>query len=327
VSAYQPPFELTPPILGSVAKIERLLGRLEGLQSPRPTPQLRRNLTVRTVRATLAIEGAMIDEDQVTALLEGKRVVGRPENIRAAHNAIKAYEGARRYHAERESDFLAAHAVLMKGLVNDAGRYRRGNVGVLAGSKVAHVAPQPARVPALIGDLLGFLRDDDRTHPIVKSAIVHYEIEFIHPFTDGNGRMGRLWQHVVLTRFDGAFAYVPVETIVRERQADYYAALSAADRAGSATPFIEFSLATVHAGLMELMNELRPRRPTAAERIELARARLGRRTFSRQEYIAVVAPVSTATASRDLASAVEAGLAERRGATATARYRFTRGKR
>lgn len=320
--AYRPPFELTPPIVASVGAIERLLGRFEGLQRPAPTPKLRRNLAVRTVQATLAIEGEVVSPEQITALLDGKRVRGAPKELLAAKNAALAYERTGSFRPDREADLLRAHSLMMNGLIPDAGKYRRGNVGVVAGSHIAHVAPQAKRVAGLVQDLLAFVRDDRETHPIVKSALVHYEIEFIHPFSDGNGRLGRLWQHVVLVCFDAAFIHVPVETVVRERQADYYKALAASDRSGSATPFVELSLETVQTGLAGVLAELRPKRLSAAERIERARGHFGNRTFSRQDYVALMQPLSTATASRDLALAVHERLATRKGDKATATYRF-----
>jgi Fic family protein len=213
---------------------------------------------------------------------------------------------------------------MMKGLIPDAGRYRRGSVGIMSGSRMAHFAPQPKRVPSLVSDLLGFVGGDSETHPLIRAAVAHYEIEVIHPFSDGNGRMGRLWQYLVLVRFDPAFAHVPVETVVRARQSEYYTALAASDKAGSATQFVEFSLQTIHEALDEFLRDVRPRRATPAERIARAREHFGRRTFSRGDYIAFTGALSTATASRDLAAAVRDGLATRHGDKAAARYRFVR---
>jgi Fic family protein len=324
VPRHRPPFAITSSILASTASILRLLGRFDGLHRPAPSPKLRRVATVRTVVATLAIEGEVVEPDRVTALLDGKRVGGAAHELRAAKNAIAAYARGSSLRPEREADFLAAHGILMKGLLPDAGRFRRGNVGIMSGSRVAHFAPQPKRVPTLVADLLDFVGGDADTHPLVKSAVTHYEIEVIHPFSDGNGRMGRLWQHFVLLRFDRAFAHVPVETVVRERQLEYYAALAESDDAGDATRFVEFSLDTVHQALSEFLARLRPRRLTATERIAKAKAHFGRKPFSRAEYIRLFGAMSTATASRDLATAVRERFASREGDKATARYRFVR---
>ncbi len=322
----RPPFAITGAILASVGRIERQLGRLDGLQRPAPAPALRRTIAVRTVVATLAIEGESVRGDQVTAILDGKRVVGPAHELTAARNALAAYAMAPRLRPERERDLLAAHAALMKGLVDDAGKYRRGNVGVVTEGRVTHVAPKAERVPHLVRDLLAWLRLDAEVDPMIRSAVAHYELELIHPFSDGNGRMGRLWQHVLLVKADPVFAHVPVEAIVRDRQEAYYAALSASDRAGASTPFVELSLATVADALDELVAALEPTRLDAAARLGRAQEALGERTFSRAEYAALLQPLSGATASRDLAAGVDRGLLDRQGDKATARYRFRRAR-
>jgi Fic family protein len=318
----RPPFTVTPAIVAQVAAISRLLGRFDGLQRPAPEPKLRRRILVSTVAATLGIEGEVVTADQVTALLDGKRVRGRGHEIVAAQNAIAVYRGAGSLRAGSVTDFRTAHGILMKGLVADAGRYRGGSVGILAGSRVAHIAPTAKRVHGLVADLLRFVARDRDTPALVKSAVVHYEIEFIHPFSDGNGRMGRLWQHVVLLDHDSAFAHVLPESIVRERQSDYYAALAESDRTGSSSPFVEYSLETLHDALDEFLRQVRPQRATAADRLQRARAHFGRREFSRIEYMALLPTIAPATASRDLAAAVRSGMATRSGDKATARYRF-----
>jgi len=323
VAAWRPPFALTPAVLVLTAEISRLLGRLDGLQRPPPAPRLRREIQVRTVVATLAIEGERITEDRVTALLDGKRVAGPAHEIIAARNAIAAYRRAPSLRPGSTMDFRCAHELMMKELIPDAGSYRRGAVGIMDGSRVSHIAPPAKRVATLVADLLGFVSRDRQTPALVKSAVVHYEIEFIHPFSDGNGRMGRLWQHVILLAYDPAFAHVLPETVVRARQADYYAALAASDTAGEATIFVEYSLETVRDALRDFLSELRPRRASAADRIATARAHFGRREFSRGEYLALQQSVGPATASRDLASGVRDGILVRTGDKATARYRFT----
>jgi Fic family protein len=327
VAAWRPPFALTSAVLVLTAEISRLLGRLDGMQRPLPEPKLRREIQVRTVVATLAIEGELITEDRVTALLDGKRVAGRANEIVAAKNAIAAYRHAASLRPGSTTDFRRAHQLMMKSLIPDAGSYRRGAVGIMQGSRVSHIAPPAKRVATLVADLLGFVARDRQTHALVKSAVAHYEIEFIHAFSDGNGRMGRLWQHVILLGHDPAFAHVLPETVVRARQADYYAALAASDTAGDATVFVEYSLETVRDALRDFMSELRPRRATAADRVGIARAHFGRREFSRGEYLALQAAVGPATASRDLASGVRDGILVRTGDKATTRYRFTARRR
>jgi Fic family protein len=319
---YRPPFTFTGRIVEAIGEIMRLAGHYEGVPGRAPQPRLRRENRIRTVRASLAIEGNRLDEEQVTAILEGRRVAGSAREVREVRNAIAAYEQAARFDPAREADLLAAHRVLMDGLVDDAGRLRTKGVGVVQGSRVAHVAPPAKRVPILVADLLAWMKRDRDTHPLVKSAAVHYEIEFIHPFTDGNGRVGRLWQHVALLRFHRVFEHVPVETVIHAKQTEYYRVLAACDRAGDSTAFVEFSLDATRQALASFLDELRPERSTAATRLEAARAAFGKREFSRKEYLARVKGVSTATASRDLQEGVVDGILLRTGTKAVARYRF-----
>jgi Fic family protein len=319
---YRPPFTVTSRVLSAAVAIGRLLGRIEALPSATPRVRLRRQNRVRTVQATLAIEGNVVDPDRVTALLDGKRVLGGRAEIREITNALRAYDAAPDFDSGRVADLLHAHRILMDGLASDAGRFRKKRVGVVQGNHVAHVAPPASQVPRLMGDLLQFVRADVDTLPLVKAAICHYEMEFIHPFSDGNGRIGRLWQHVILLAVHPVFEHVPVESVIRARQDAYYAALGASDRAGNATAFLEFAIDATHTALAELIAELRPERATKDTRLARARAHFSRGWFTRREYAALFPMLSAPTASRDLRSGLEALHLERHGDKATARYRF-----
>jgi Fic family protein len=319
---YRPPFTLTPAFLSLTADISRLVGRVEGLPGSVPQPQLRRRNRIRTVQATLAIEGAGLDEPRVTAVLDGKRVLGGRQEIREVKNVAAAYDRVAKLDPSRAGDLLAAHAIVMGGLVPDAGRFRKGGVGIVQGERIAHMAPPPSQVPRLIEDLLDFVTRDRETHPILKAAITHYEIEFIHPFSDGNGRMGRLWEHRMLLDVHPVFAHVPVESVVRERQEGYYAALGESDRSGDAAPFLSFALTAMRDALAELVGELRPEAVTEETRLARAREHFGKREFSRGDYAKLFPSISMPTASRDLRAGVNEGALERRGDKATARYVF-----
>jgi Fic family protein len=321
---YRPPFTLTAATVSSLAEIERMVGRVEGLPNALPQVRLRRRNRIRTVHATLAIEGAGLDEPQITALLEGKRVVGGRAEIREVKNAVAAYERAPRLDPRKVKDLLAAHGTLMDGLIPDAGRLRKGGVGILQGDRVAHVAPPPSQVPRLVEELLGWVGADRETHPILKAAITHYELELIHPFSDGNGRLGRLWEHRLLLDVHPVFEHVPVESVVRARQAAYYAALGMAEKAGEATPFMEFALGAMRDAMSELLAELRPEPATAETRLTRAREHFAAREFSRAEYAKLFPSLSAPTASRDLRAGVERGVLRRSGDKATARYAFNR---
>jgi Fic family protein len=207
--ADEPPFSITPRILTLVGELERLLGRVEAWDGAAPEPRLRKQSRVRTVRGSVGIEGNELTEAQVTAVLEGKRVVGSPAAIREVTNANEAYERAPSWKSTRERDFLAAHRVLMSGLTDPIGRYRHTNVGVLHGTRVAHMAPPAKRVPAQMKALFSWMRTTS-TPPLVRGCVAHYEILFVHPFTDGNGRIARLWQHVIMLEASALFHIVPV---------------------------------------------------------------------------------------------------------------------
>ena len=201
---YQPPFTLTNAILKLVADISEAIGRLTAQIEIDHELRLRKVNRMRTIHSSLAIEGNTLSEEQITALIDGKRVIAPPREVQEAHNAIAAYDGLEQWQAASADDLLAVHKILMIGLVKEAGVYRSGGVGVMSGTKVVHMAPQAQRVPGLMSDLLGWLSKTD-VHPLVASCVFHYEFEFIHPFTDGNGRMGRLWQTIILAKWQGIF--------------------------------------------------------------------------------------------------------------------------
>jgi Fic family protein len=227
----RPPFEITPEILAWTAKIAQSCGLLEGLKFNLPQPELRRGNRIRAIQGSLAVEGNTLSLDQVTAVLAGKRVSGPRRDILEAANAGRAYDLLGGLDPFSERDFLRAHGVLMDGLDADAGRWRRGNVGIQKGKSISHLAPPPARVPGLMKELFRFMRREKRIPLDILSCVFHYESAFIHPFMDGNGRMARLWQSALLGRYHPAFAFVPVESMVKRHQRNYYKALEAAKAA------------------------------------------------------------------------------------------------
>jgi len=238
---YQPPNTLTPAILRLVAEICEEIGRLSVQADTAKTLGLRRINRIRTIQGSLAIEGNTLSEEQITAILEGKRVIAPPREIQEARNAIAVYDRFEPWQPHAENDLLEAHRVLMAGLLDEVGVYRRSGVGVMSHGQVIHMAPPADRVPALMLNLLQWLRTTDR-HPLVSSSIFHYEFEFIHPFVDGNGRMGRLWQTLILFHWNSLFAHIPVESLVHEHQAEYYKTLQSSTNQTDSAPFIEFML-------------------------------------------------------------------------------------
>ena len=248
---YQPPLTLTSHMLALVAEIAEQVGRLTvGQEVAALTPQLRRGNRIRTIQASLAIENNTLSVEQVTAVLDGKRVLGLPREIQEVRNAFAAYDAMPGWQPHSQADLLAAHGLLMQGLIDDAGRYRQGGVGIYREGRLLHMAPPASRVASLMQDLLRWLGASD-WHPLIASCVFHYEFEFIHPFADGNGRMGRLWQTLMLSQWRPVLAYLPVETVIRDQQEAYYAALSTADQAAEATPFVEFMLAALRQALVE----------------------------------------------------------------------------
>lgn len=236
-----PPFTLTAAMLDLCTRIGEQVGRLSALEESALSLRLRRINRIRTVQGSLAIEGNTLSEEQITAILDGKRVLAPPREIQEAHNALSTYERLGSWSPYLVDDLLDAHRCLMTGLLPDAGRFRSGGVGVMSGDQVVHVAPQADRVYGLMCDLLDWLKSAD-VHPLIASSVFHYEFEFIHPFADGNGRMGRLWQTLILSCWQPMFAYVPVESLVHQHQQGYYAAIRQSTAETDAAPFILFML-------------------------------------------------------------------------------------
>ncbi len=249
-SDYKPPYQITPAILRYIEQIGEALGGIRAAGQDAVVPQLRRKNRLQTIQASLAIEGNTLNLEQVTAVLSGKRILGQPREIQEVQNAFKAYESMAEWSPCSSTDMLTAHRLLMHGLVDELGRFRSGNVGIQRGGDMVHIAPPAARVPALVTDLLDWLKTTDE-HPLVASCVFHYEFEFIHPFLDGNGRMGRLWQTLILSQWKSLFAMLSVESVIRDRQQDYYAALGLADSRADATAFVEFMLAAILQALGE----------------------------------------------------------------------------
>ena len=260
-STYQPPYTITPEILNRVAAISEAIGRLAVLTDQAGALRLRRVNRIRTIHGSLAIEGNTLSEAQITAILEGKRVIAPPREVQEVKNALAAYDRFDTWKAEAEKDLLEAHRILMSGLIDEAGIYRSGSVGVMAGQQVIHMAPPADRVPHLMADLFGWLAATD-AHPLIASSIFHYEFEFIHPVADGNGRMGRLWQSLILARWNPLLADIPVESLIFEHQAEYYQAIQESTRQTDSAPFIAFMLRmildTVTSSTPEVAPEVTP---------------------------------------------------------------------
>lgn len=239
---YTPPFTITDEILTLVAEISEAIGGLNAMMSDNlPHPMLRKQNRIKTIQSSLAIENNSLTIEQVTDIIDGKRILGAPNEIQEVKGAVNAYELLPEINPYREKDLLKAHKLMMQDLVRGNGQYRSSGVGVLGGKGCVHLAPPPMQVPALMGDLFDWIKTT-KTHPLISSCVFHYEFEFIHPFADGNGRMGRLWQTALLAKWKPVFAWLPVETIVKEHQQEYYDAIAQSDAAANSTIFILFML-------------------------------------------------------------------------------------
>jgi Fic family protein len=233
---YTPPYKITSKILKLSTQISEELTKLQFTSIEKVNPMLRKKNRIKTLAGTLEIEGNFLGEEKITAILEGKRVLGTVKELAEVQGAIKAYEKLDSYRYDELDDLLLAHKILMDEILTTAGSFRSVNVKV-----GEHVAPQPSMVNELMISLFSWLNNSDE-HMLLKSCIFHYEFEFIHPFSDGNGRIGRLWQSVILNSFNPIFSLLPTESIVRDYQEDYYKAIEDATAQGESTPFIEFML-------------------------------------------------------------------------------------
>ena len=265
---YQPPFAITSKIIRLIADISERLGRMAALRQEQDL-RLRRINRIRTIQGSLAIEGNTLSEEQITAILDGKRVIAPPKEVQEARNAIKVYEFFEQWRPAHEKHLLAAHQTLMAGLIDDAGFYRQGNVGVMNGDVVVHMAPPANQVPRLMADLLVWLGTTDQ-HPLIASCVFHYEFEFIHPFADGNGRMGRLWQTLILSQWQPLLAQLPVESMVFTHQSEYYQAINASTKTTNSAPFIEFMLQIIFESLAANEEPLPPKLPPKLEHLSVS---------------------------------------------------------
>jgi len=316
----RPPFQISSKILSLVGSIQEIVGEFKSYSMVLPPVKLRRENKIKTVHHSLAIEGNSLSEGKITAILENKRVVGPRIQILEVKNAFDLYESLVKFNPVIERDLLRAHKSLMKDLIPNAGKYRSTAVGVLKGTQVSHMAPSAKQVPALMAKLFEFLVKDKETPWLIKACVFHYELEFIHPFADGNGRLGRLWQQLCLMKQSPIFEFISVETNIHKRQRLYYDVLEKCDKVGDSTLFIEFSLESILASLFEFQKTYHPSKPKASDRMAQALEHFGKKYFSRKDYLVLHRGLSTATASRDLNQAVNAGLLNRQGDKSKAKY-------
>lgn len=236
--------DMTDNIMNLLAETSEQIGRIKVLSHGNLNPHLRKENRIRTIHSSLAIEQNSLTLEQVTAILDGKRILGNPNEIREVKNAYATYEMMLELNPYSVDDLLEAHKQMMAGLISENGKFRTSGAGVFAGDQVIHMAPPAKLVPGEIQNLITWYRNST-VHPLIKSTIFHYEFEFIHPFADGNGRMGRLWHSLLLGNWNEIFFWLPIEELIRSRQEEYYQALGKSDELGESSPFVEFMLEVI----------------------------------------------------------------------------------
>ena len=317
-----PPYEITPEILKLITSISEKIGEINATYLNKPSPKLRKQNKIKTIHSSLKIEGNSLTEEQITALLEKKRVIGPKKDVLEVLNAIEIYESLNQYNPNSEKSFLKAHQHLMKNLIDDAGKYRKQGVGIVKGSKVEHLAPPFGNVAYLMKDLFKYLKNSEEIE-LIKSCVFHYEMEFIHPFLDGNGRMGRLWQTLILMEKYPIFEFLPFETMISNDQEKYYKALAQSDKSGKSTKFIEYMLNVIDASINKLL-DFNNRNLTEKDRLEYFIS-LNKNEFSRKDYMDIFKDISSSTASRDLKRGLELNFFEKIGEKNKTKYKIITG--
>jgi fic family protein len=251
----QPPFEINERIMADVIEIAELVGRVSVTDKISMNPTLRRTNRIQTIYSSLAIEQNTLDIEQVTAVLSGKRVIAPPKDIAEVQNAYEIYDNMDKLNPYSIDDLLKAHSVMERGLLNEAGEFRSRPVGVAdSEGNILHFGTLPQYVPKLVQELLEWTEKSE-IHLLIKSCVFHYEFELIHPFADGNGRMGRLWHTLLLSKWNPIFAWLPIESIIHDNQSEYYNAINVSNNNGNSTVFIEFMLSVIKQALQESIND------------------------------------------------------------------------
>jgi len=310
-----PPFEITNNIITLVADIGELTGRLTATHGLSMSPTLRKSNRIRTIHASLAIEQNTLSIEQVTAILGGKQIIAPPKDIAEVKNAYEIYDRMTDMNPYSMDDLLSAHGIMMRGLDDEAGQFRSKAVGVVnQAGKILHFGTLPKYVPDLTLQLLDWIRDSE-LHMLIRSCVFHYEFEVIHPFSDGNGRMGRLWHTLLLSKWNPIFAWLPVETIIHDRQHEYYDAINQSNDAADGTVFIEFMLSAIKASLAEAIE-------TSDEMSDVPVSKEATRTRALEQFlkqhafimnadVRTICGVSAATANRILAGLAADGTLEK----------------
>lgn len=307
----KPPFEITNKMIHEVAEIAELVGKLTSTNQLSTNPTLRRSNRIRTIHGSLAIEQNTLSLEQITAVLNGKHVLAPPKDIAEVKNAYEIYERLDELDPYSVADLLTAHGIMTRGLIGESGMFRSRSVGVVdQEGHVLHVGTLPRYVPDLVMELLNWVKTSD-IHMLIRSCVFHFELELIHPFADGNGRIGRLWHTLLLSRWNPVFAWLPVESMIHARQQEYYDAINASNNTGESTVFIEFMLSTIKASLLDAINTSDEGSDMPMDKAAMRWKQIERfletHEFIMNADVRQIFDVSAATANRILSSFAEEG--------------------
>ena len=322
---YIPPFTITTKIIDLISRISEKVGEINSLENSPHRVELRKQNRIKTIHSSLAIENNSLSIEQITAIIEGKRVLGSPNEIMEVKNAIQSYELLLSLNPYEEKDLLKAHSLMMKNLVTRNGKYRNDGVGIFDGEQFVHLSPSADRVPALMADLFEWLKTSD-VHPLIKSCVFHYEFECIHPFQDGNGRMGRLWQTVILKDWKDVFAWLPVETLVKENQAEYYKALSVSDSNADNTLFTEFMLSMILRAIEEIIETEKKVTVKFTQKVTVNQKKIieaiKQNPFVTQDELAKIVGISRKSIIQNMKKLQENGIIQRMGADKNGQWKI-----
>ena len=317
MNQYQPPFKITSKIIDYISRISEKIGEINSLENSPHQVKLRKENRIKTIHSSLAIENNSLTIEQITAIIDGKRVLGSPNEIQEVKNAVQTYELLLKLNPYEEKDLLKAHSLMMQDLVSNNGKYRNEGVGIFDGNQVVHLAPPADRVPLLMADLFNWLKTSD-VHPLIKSCVFHYEFEFIHPFPDGNGRMGRLWQTVILKEWKEVFAWIPVESLIKENQSEYYNALNSSDKEADSSSFIEFMLSLLLKTIEEIIETEKKVTAKVSVKVTVNQQKIldviKENPFVTQEELAQIIGLSRKSIIQNMKKLQENGLLKRIGA-------------
>lgn len=320
---YQPPFKITSKIIDYISRISEKVGEINSLENSPQQVKLRKENRIKTIHSSLAIENNSLTIKQITAIIDGKRVLGSPNEIQEVKNAVQTYELLLKLNPYEEKDLLKAHSLMMQDLVSNNGKYRNEGVGIFDGNQVVHLAPPADRVPLLMADLFNWLKTSD-VHPLIKSCVFHYEFEFIHPFQDGNGRMGRLWQTVILKEWKEVFAWIPVESLIKENQSEYYNALNSSDKDADSSSFIEFILSLLFKTIEEIIETEKKVTVKVSVKVTVNQQKIldviKENPFVTQEELSQIIGISRKSIIQNMKKLQDSGLLKRVGADKNGRW-------